>query len=101
MARKSTKPYTQMTTAELRKATKEFDKEFIPTRPLTPVDRAKHRRARVGRPRIGQGSQVVPVSIERGLLAETDDFARQHNIARSQLVAEGLRLILRRRRKAS
>jgi hypothetical protein len=58
-------------------------------------------RARVGRPRVGQGAQVVPVSIERGLLAETDDFARRHNIARSQLVAEGLRLILSRPRKAS
>jgi hypothetical protein len=101
MAKKSTKPYPEMTTAQLRKATKEFDKEFVPTRPLTAADRAKHRRARVGRPRVGQGAQVVPVSIERGLLAETDNFARRHNVPRSQLVAEGLRLILRRPRKAS
>jgi hypothetical protein len=98
MARK--KPYSQMTTAELRKATKAFDQEFVPTRPLTAADKAKHRRAKVGRPRIGEGAQVVPVSIERGLLAEADQFARRHKIARSQLVAEGLRLILRRRRKA-
>lgn len=90
------KPYGKMNLAELREATREFDREFVPTRPLTDADKAKHRKARVGRPRVGQGSQVVPISIERGLLGEADALARRSKMARSQLVAEGLRLVLAR-----
>jgi hypothetical protein len=62
---------------------------------------AKHRRARLGgRPRIGQGAKIVPVSIERGLLKKVDDFAKRHNLnnlKRSQMVVEGLRLVMQRR----
>jgi metal-responsive CopG/Arc/MetJ family transcriptional regulator len=36
------------------------------------------------------------VSIERGLLKEADTFARDHKIKRSQMVAEGLRLVMQR-----
>jgi hypothetical protein len=94
------KTFSQMTTAQLREATKEFDKEFIPTRPLTAQDKAKHRRARVGRPTIGKGAKIVPVSIEKGLLKTADEFARRYKLKRSQMVAEGLRLVMERRAKA-
>jgi hypothetical protein len=86
-----------MNLSQLRQATREFDREFVPTRPLTVRDNAKHRQAQVGRPKIGKGSQVVPISIERGLLEKADAFARRHNLRRSQMVAEGLRLLLQRR----
>lgn len=91
------KSYARMNLSQLRQATREFDREFVPTRPLTVRDNAKHRQAQVGRPKIGKGSQVVPISIERGLLEKADAFARRHNLRRSQMVAEGLRLLLQRR----
>jgi hypothetical protein len=98
------KPYDQMSADRLAKATSEYDKPSIgsglPGKPLTADDRASHRRARVhakatmGRPVIGEGAKVVPVSIERGLLRQVDRFAKRHKLKRSQLVAEGLRMRL-------
>jgi hypothetical protein len=71
----------------------------IPTKPLRARDKALHRKAarRAGRPKIGQGAAIVPVSIERGLLQEVDAFARANRLKRSQMVAEGLRLVMRRK----
>jgi hypothetical protein len=91
-----------MTAPELAKATAEYDRPWkgrgLPGKRLTAADCAKHRRAGLGgRPRIGQGAKIVPVSIERGLLKEVDDFAKRHNLKRSQMVVEGLRLVMQRR----
>jgi hypothetical protein len=99
------KPYDQMNTAELAAATAEYDRPWtgpgLPGRPLTAAQRAQHRQARAhakaGRPKIGGGTQVVPVSIERGLLMQVNAFAKRHALKRSQMVAEGLRLVMRRR----
>ena len=46
--KKITKPYWEMSTAELREATKEFDEEFTfeHTKPLTPAMKARWERAR-------------------------------------------------------
>lgn len=49
-----------------------------------------------GRPMVGKGAKIVPVSIERGLLKQADSFAKAHNLKRSQMVAEGLRLVMQR-----
>lgn len=96
------KPYDQMTARELARATAEFNRPSpgrgLPGKPLSAADRAAHRRAGLGgRPRIGQGAKIVPVSIERGLLKEADAFARRHKLKRSQMVAQGLRLVMERR----
>ena len=50
MTRKKTKPYWEMTTEELREATKEFDKEFVEDRfrPLTPQERAQWKEIQAG-----------------------------------------------------
>jgi len=40
-------------------------------------------------------AKIVPVSIERGLLEKADSFARRHNLKRSQMVADGPRLVMR------
>jgi hypothetical protein len=66
-------------------------------RPLTPAERALWRRAqkRMGRPKVGQGSKVVSVSIERGLLQRSDAYARDHGISRAQLIAKGLEMALK------
>jgi hypothetical protein len=66
--------------------------------PLTPSQRRQWSRIKrkVGRPRVGKGAKIVPVSIERGLLKEADSFAKRHKLKRSQMVAEGLRLVMKR-----
>ena len=99
------KAYDQMNTTELAAATADYDKPWIgpglPGKPLTAAQRARHKRAgaraKAGRPKIGGGAQIVPVSIERGLLKQVDAFAERHDLKRSQMVAEGLRLVMRRR----
>jgi hypothetical protein len=93
----SRKAYSEMTTAELRQATRQYDRECtgpgLPGKPLTAADRALHRKAR-GRPMVGTGAKIVPVSIERTLLAQADAFAHRHNLKRSEMVAKGLRLVM-------
>jgi len=57
-----------------------------------PIPRAVSRTA--GRPMVGKGAKILPVSIERGLLEKADSFARRHKLKRSQMVADGLRLVM-------
>ncbi len=67
----------------------------LPGLPLRPADRAMERRARAaGRPMIGKGAKIVPVSIERGLLKKADAFAKRHKLKRSEMVAKGLLLVM-------
>jgi hypothetical protein len=77
----------------------------FPGKPLSKADEALHRRARAkgrgvaraaGRPMVGKGAKIVPVSIERGLLKQADSFAKRHKLKRSQMVAQGLRLVMER-----
>ncbi len=90
--------YSSMTTEELAEATKEFDKEFVidKSRPLSPEARALWLRAKrkVGRPRMGKGAERILVSVEGGLLAQSDALARRLKIPRAQLIARGLRAVL-------
>lgn len=105
------KRYQDMTSEELREATKEFDEPTtgpgLPGKPLTREQRAwwkrvqpklkkavEARRKVMGRPTIGQGSKMIALSIERGLLAEADRFAKARRLTRAQLVACGLRALL-------
>ena len=91
------KRYSEMTTAELRRATQEYDREWtgpgLPGKPMAAADRALHRKAR-GRPMVGKGAKIVPVSIERELLCQADAFAQRHKLKRSEMVAKGLRLVM-------
>jgi hypothetical protein len=79
-----------------------FDSGIDPSewKPLTPSQRKRwdkiQKRLR-GRPKVGAGAKVLAVSVERGLLKEGDAFAKRHNLKRSQMVAEGLRLVMQRR----
>jgi hypothetical protein len=61
------KPYWDMTTDELREATKQFDEEFVgdKARPLTPEERAIWERAKAkGEPSL----QTISIRIEKSLL---------------------------------
>ena len=93
--------FMKMTPAQRQAEVAEYDREDLSTgKPLTVADKALHRRAaakaKVGRPKVGQGAKIVPVTIERGLLKEADAYAKRHGLKRSQMVAEGLKLILRK-----
>jgi hypothetical protein len=92
------KPYQEMNTDELAEATAEFDKEFVADTfgPMTPEMRARWEAAKrkPGRPRDGQGVQVISVSIEKELLARSDALAKRKKISRARLIARGLKAVL-------
>jgi hypothetical protein len=96
---KTKKKYSEMTTAELRVATKEYDREElgVPGKPLTAYDRKLHAQAGLrGRPRVGLGAEKIRISVERELLGKADQQAKRLRISRSELIARCLRKGLRR-----
>ncbi|HRK30655.1 MAG TPA: hypothetical protein PLD59_06205 [Tepidisphaeraceae bacterium] len=64
--------------------------------PLSAAQRSQHRRARrrAGRPTVGEGAEKVRISIERGLLRQTDALAAQSDVTRSQVIATALRRLI-------
>ncbi|MFZ1934796.1 MAG: hypothetical protein WCB27_22855 [Thermoguttaceae bacterium] len=96
--KKRSKPLTRMNARELAAATARFDKEFVidESRELTPKEREQWRRAKRkrGRPRQGQGAQIISVSIEKGLLKQADLLAKRLHTQRTKLIARGLEAIL-------
>jgi hypothetical protein len=97
-ARDEFERFSRMSAAELRRATAEFDKEFIadtfgPPPPEAVAQMEKARR-KPGRPRVGKGVDVISVSVEKGLLARSDALARRLKVRRSALIARGLRAVL-------
>src|ERR1700733_5070196 len=59
-------------------------------KPLTSIQRATHTRARRrGRPRRGQGSTIVSLSIEKGLLREAERLAKAEGLTRSDVFSRG------------
>ena len=98
--KKARKRYSEMTTTELREATKEFDREittFPPGRALTPAQKEMFRRARRrGRPKVGEGSANVQITMERGLLRRVDELAREQGLTRSQFIARSVERLMKR-----
>jgi hypothetical protein len=88
------KAYGEMTAQELADATKRFETAFVAdqSRPLTPIEREQWKRVRRkrGRPKVGQGSKRVTLSIEQGLLKRATALAKRRRISRSQLIAQAL-----------
>lgn len=78
--------------------TREFDAEFVVDefRPLDAPARTRWAQARrkPGRPREGQGAKVISVSVENGLLEQTDRLARELGLTRARVIARGLRAML-------
>ena len=89
--------FLALSDAERAKAVRKFDTEFVSDSfgPAPARAKALHAKARrLGRPKVGQGVKVVPVSIERGLLAEADRFRKSAKMTRAAMVAMGLRLVM-------
>jgi hypothetical protein len=101
MKKHKPKRYQEMTTAELREATREFDQEFIAekARPMNAAERARDRqlRRRRGRPRIGRGAEKINVCLERDLLTSVNKFAKKNGIGRSALIAQALAMVIGRK----
>jgi hypothetical protein len=98
------KKYEGMTTAELRRATKEFDAEVttgIPGRPMNAAERSAWAKARAkkptrGRPVTGEGVQVISLSMEKGLLRRADKARAKAHKTRAEIVAAALEIYLSR-----
>jgi hypothetical protein len=95
---KQAKKWSDMSTAELRKATRQYDEEFAPdaeAKPLSPAQKQIHRQARkVGRPKLGKGSAIVSLSVEKELLARADAYAKREGLGRSELFIRGLKSLI-------
>jgi hypothetical protein len=81
----------EMTTAELVRATREFDQPFVfeKARPMTRAERVEERKLRShrGRPKTGAGARKVSISLEDGLLRKADALAKKEGVNRSELIA--------------
>ena len=96
-----------LTTEELRYATKDLDAPEFRPRFLKPTRKQKSllskfmTKVRRGRPPTGEGAEKIYISLEKGLLREADQFARQRGQSRSGMIAEALRSLMNdARRKA-
>ena len=93
--KRQVKPYWEMTTAELREATREFDREELglPGKPLTAHDRKLHAQARR---RAKMNAKNIRVSLEGDLVKQADAVARKLHLTRSEVIANSLRVTLKR-----
>ena len=98
MSRVRRKPVTEMTPAELAKATGEFDREFVIDEFGPPDAAARRRLARAkrkrGRPLRGRGAKIISLSVERSLLRKTDALANRLKLTRARILELGLRRVL-------
>lgn len=91
--------FDRMSAAEKAAFVRDFERgtKARDTRPMTARERAqlsRQFRKRPGRPRVGQGSSRVQISMERGLLSRVDAQAKARNVTRSQFIADALRRTL-------
>lgn len=96
--KKPVKPYWEMTTEELREATKEFDEEFVAEKatPLTPEMQAwwDRVRTRSARTEDNSGEQTITVRLDKALLKRCTALAKKKRISRDTLIARGLKALL-------
>ncbi len=96
--KKTQKPYWEMTTEELREATKEFDEEFVADRakPMTAKMKAQWELAKAKFPRDEdeKTEQTVTVRLDKALLERCTALAKKKRLSRDVLVARGLRALL-------
>jgi hypothetical protein len=71
------------------------------SRPLTPAQRRQwdriHKRLKrnAGRPVVDAGARQIAVTVERELLKRVDGFAKTHKMKRSQIIAQGMKLVMK------
>jgi hypothetical protein len=96
--KKNPKPYWEMTTDELREATKEFDEEFVfeRTKPLTPKMKAawEAAKAKGEASTNGKTDQTIAIRLDKALLKRCTALAKKERVSRDALIARGLRALL-------
>jgi hypothetical protein len=96
--KKNAKPYWEMTTEELREATKEFDEEFVfeRTKPLTPEMKAlwEQAKAKGTSAENGRAELTIAVRLDKALLKRCTALAKKKRLSRDALIARGLRALL-------
>jgi hypothetical protein len=92
------KPYWEMTTAELREATSEFEDDFVAetAKPLNAAMRSRWERAKSKTSRAckRKGYQTIAVRLKKGLLDQCTKLAKKKRSSRDALIARGLRALL-------
>jgi len=95
---KPSKPFCEMTTAELREATKQFDEEFVgdKAQPLTPEMKARWERAKAKgvSGENGSADAHIAVRLDKTLLKRCTALAKKKRLSRDALIARGLRALL-------
>ena len=88
------KPYWEMTTGELSKATKEFDQEFIGEsfQPMNEGQRARWERMK-RKPTLSK-AQTISVSIKKTLLKRSYSLAKKQGLTRDALIDRALKTVL-------
>ena len=88
--KKATKPYWEMTTEELREATKQFDEEFVgdKARPLTPKMKALWEKAKAKGepPQNGKAEAHIALAIDKALLKRCTALAKKKRLTRDALI---------------
>jgi hypothetical protein len=96
--KKTQKPYWEMTTEELREATKEFDEEFVADRAKLMTAKMKAQwelaKAKLPRDEDEKTEQTVTVRLDKALLERCTALAKKKRLSRDVLVARGLRALL-------
>ena len=96
--KKPSKPYWEMTTAELREATKQFDEEFVADkgRPLTAEEEElwEQVKAKGASAENGSTEAHIAVRLDKNLLTRCTALAKKKRLSRDALIARGLRALL-------
>jgi hypothetical protein len=73
-----------------------FEESIARSRPLNAKERQQWRRfkAKMGRPKVGNGAKTISLTVEKTLLKQADAYAKQHGISRAKLVAQGLQAVM-------
>ena len=90
------KPYWQMTTAELAKATKQFDDPSYDPPAIKPTAKQASQLRRWRRKGTAEQSKLT-LSLEQDLIEHADEYAASHGMTFSELVSNALRRWMRKR----
>jgi hypothetical protein len=97
--------FGKMNARELAEATAPYAQEMVIDQFESPSPAARRRweraRRKPGRPRRGKGARVISVSVERGLLSESDNLAKSLGLSRASLIERGLKAVLAEEGKRS
>ncbi len=90
--------FLHLSDKEKNRIAAQFDRASVPSRPLTSNERGQWRRLKrkMGRPRIGQGTRVISVTVEKTLLKRLDHYAQSHDLSRARVIAQGVESVLSR-----